>query len=149
MYEHLKFTWNVFWRWLIVSFIPNFIGELISTGLMHKGWIQIPVAFLTLWLALIWFLKTESTSGRNHDATLNSPPHAGPLTSFVFRFTWDIFWRWYLVEFIVQAACSLVFPKSSIAMTLVQQIAPFPALIAALFWVRKAALNFDAPNTSP
>jgi hypothetical protein len=143
MYEHLKFVRSVFWRWLVVSFISSFVGEMISTGVMHKGWVQMPVAFLTLFLALAWFFGRKSRSGQRHDAKAISIDHVGSLSPFALRFTWDIFWRWYLVEFAIHAVCSLVFQRSSFAMIWVQQIASFPALIAALFWVQKSALNLD------
>ena len=76
-------------------------------------------------------------------------PNLETQSPFALRFTWDIFWRWYLVEFAFETACALVFPKDSYPMIWVQQIAPFPALIAALFWVRTARLSFDIPSIRP
>ena len=148
MHEHLKFTWGIFWRWFIVNFTLGFFGAMISRELMRKAWIQIPVAMLTLWLALIWLLRTKRTDGRNQVANWNSLSYAEASSPFALRFTWEIFWRWYLVEFIFQNAFALFFPKDSYSIMWVQQIVPFPALIATLFWVLKARLRIDKSSTS-
>jgi hypothetical protein len=149
MYQNFYFAWSIFWRWFLASFFPGLVAELVFPGLIHKGWIQMPFNFITLWLATIWFLRKERVDNENIASLMDSTSKAGFHQKFSFQFAWSIFWRSYFSQCLMQQACSLVLAQSSTAMNWVLIFVPFPALIAALFWVRKTALNVDGSSASP